>query len=149
MLCLSGGWVCHTRSAGAATLEELRAALTSKLTEYCIPSKESGCSDEERAYYNETKGKCECPCDDMMYNQTTRSCEECVETGSFDRFSTRCHQVACIPGYKVVDIADGCPAGHYTIETPRLCGFGLAELERGCPTGHEIGNGLIDNGQLI
>jgi hypothetical protein len=103
-------------SPGIASAATLRETLSKALGDYCIPSDASGCTADELAYYNETKGKCECPCADQYYNPATRKCEIC-EQGTADRFATSCGPTSCGVGFELVEVESG---GAWPDSKPRL-----------------------------
>ena len=140
---------------GGARAATLRETLANKLTEYCIPRNENICTSlYSKAVYDKnttSSNKCRCPCEDQKYDTTQRMCVDC-EDGSTSQYATSCTIMTCKEGFKAVEITttcpegyrlaviDSCPAGHYALETPRICDFGLYNTDgtqsKGCPKGY-------------
>jgi hypothetical protein len=105
-------WGLSPGVAMAATpAEQLRAALTSALGNYCIPRDTSICDDSELiATYD--KGICKCNCLGMIYNSASRQCEDGNTSCSTGSILTATNASACPTGFILVSENSGsCAAG--------------------------------------
>jgi hypothetical protein len=121
----------------AATLAELRAALTQALGKYCIPKEVDSCEQVPyasagttyRAEYDISAGKCKCPCVDMYYDAAKGRCFDC-DVSTADQYATACGAQSCTAGYELreraVAVNGVCTAGYE---------LGTGNIERACATG--------------